>query len=110
MRLRVLDQSTESGRLTGIHVPESGEGRELWFHDINNSTLKRLDIGCRDCVRNVFTMKGVSGWQYLFTDTDLSGDEFDVLSGSLTNALTSFPTLFPRYDYADLRARLTARL
>ncbi|WP_210574799.1 hypothetical protein [Streptomyces sp. GESEQ-4] len=109
-KLKVLDQSTESGRLTGIHVSESGEGHELWFYDTNHSTLKRMEIDYRGYVQNLFIMKGVSGWQYLFTDTDLSGDEFDVLSGYLKNALNSFPTLFPRYDYSDMRARLEARL
>ncbi|MFB7212915.1 hypothetical protein [Streptomyces sp. NPDC056255] len=109
-KLKILDQSTESGRLTGIDVSESREGHELWFYDISHSTLKRMDIDYRGYVQNLFIMKGVSGWQYLFTDTDLSGDEFDVLTGYLKNALNSFPTLFPRYGYSDLRARLEARL
>ncbi|NBE52379.1 hypothetical protein [Streptomyces boluensis] len=107
-KLKVLDQCLESGRLTGIYVSESGEG-EIWFYDNNSRLLKRLDIDYRSYVQNLFTIKGTSGWQYLFTDTDLSGDKFDVLVDYLKNALNDFPTVFPEYDYTDLRTRLEAR-
>ncbi|MGI5424124.1 hypothetical protein [Streptomyces sp. CA-179760] len=54
--------------------------------------------------------KGTFGWQYLFTDVSLRGDDFGETGRRLNDMLTVFPELFPGYDYQPLRSRLAARL
>ncbi len=54
--------------------------------------------------------KGAFGWQYLFTDVNLSSPEFHAASRNLGESLALFSEAFPQYDYVPLVNRLEARL
>ncbi|MEV6875152.1 hypothetical protein [Amycolatopsis sp. NPDC051128] len=54
--------------------------------------------------------KGTSGWQLLFADVSLRGDEFDWVVDGLRSMLKTFPDLFPKHDCEPLTRRLEERL
>ncbi|GAA2214297.1 hypothetical protein GCM10009850_097620 [Nonomuraea monospora] len=107
--LKTLEEAPGSGRLTALRVPSGGSSRELWFYDMNHERLELLDLDFRSYLENLLLMKGAPGWQYLFTEVDLGGREFQTLVGQLDRTLEALPVLFPAHDYSRLQERYEAR-
>ncbi|GAA2418021.1 hypothetical protein [Nonomuraea africana] len=108
--LKTLEEAPGSGRLTALRLRLEAECRELWFYDTNHRRLALLDLDYPSYLENLLITKGIPGWQYLFTDTDIRHREFHAIVRQLERSLDSFPDLFPHHDYSDLRERLEARL
>ncbi|MFE7661943.1 hypothetical protein ACWIG3_32010 [Streptomyces celluloflavus] len=111
-RLKVVDQEPFSGtgRVTGIRISGGKTEPEFWYHDTPRSCLTRLELGYGTYTEVALATKGAFGWQYLFTDVDLSRPEFHATSQNLRESLALFSETFPEYDYAPLVNRLEARL
>jgi hypothetical protein len=109
--LRVIDDRTGSGTgaFAALRVQPGNSMPEVWYHDLHRGAFK-LDIDYCQYLDVLCVTKGVSGWQYLFTDTSLAERDFKSFAHNLETSLEVFPELFPGYDYEPLRARLTARL
>ncbi|KAF4409365.1 MULTISPECIES: hypothetical protein [Streptomyces] len=100
---------TGAGEVTGIRITDEGLF-EVWFYDMTQRRLERMDLDYAEYLDSVLITKGTSGWQYLFIDGDLTSVSMESTVRRLKAMLSSFPDLFPDYDYAPLRARLEARL
>lgn len=109
-QMTVIEESPGTGRLTGMRQPGPGAPVELWFYEMSRGRLEPLDVDYLTYVDALLAMKGVTCWQYLFMPLDLSAPEFRSCVNDLRQALRLLPELFPDHDYADLRARLDARL
>lgn len=110
--LKLVDQepSGGTGRVAGMRVVDAGRDPELWFYDMPHRILVKLEINYVQYLEAVFTLRGASGWQFLFADVDLREPMFGSDVENLTAAFNLFYELFPDDDYSDLRARLEARL
>ncbi|MEV0402086.1 hypothetical protein [Actinoallomurus sp. NPDC050550] len=105
--LLMLEEAPGSGRLTALrhHAPSQG----LWFYDTNHRNLVPLELDYRSYVDTLLVMKGIPGWQYLFTDVDLRHGKYHATVRQLEKTLEGFPDLFPDHDYSHLRERFQAR-
>jgi hypothetical protein len=108
--LKTFEEAPGSGRLVALRVPVDGQSRDMWFYDANHRRLELLDLDYQSYMEHILVMKGVPGWQYLFTDVDITHREFHTEVSQLRRALARFPELFPHHDYGDVRERLEARL
>lgn len=110
--LRVIDEEPQagSGRLTGLLVTPGSTRHQVWLYDMSQERLELLDVDYGAYLENVLITKGSYGWQYLFADVDLNEPGLGDIKTSLTTMLDTFPVMFPDHSYADLRARLEARL
>ncbi|MEN3616176.1 hypothetical protein AAH979_42775 [Plantactinospora sp. ZYX-F-223] len=111
--LRTIDGTPDSGvgTLAAVRI-QPGPGTvnpEIWF-DHGSRGVWKLDLDYRGYMEALRVTKGTFGWQYLFTDVRLRGDDFGGIGERLSNMLNVFPDLFPDYDYKPLRRRLAARL
>ncbi|QNE74111.1 hypothetical protein F0344_05375 [Streptomyces finlayi] len=115
---RTIDDTPRSGAglLTAVRVQPHVNPLELWYYDKDLSRYPghatdyvRLDLDYVEYMKVLPVTKGTFGWQYLFSDISLCGLERHVVE-NLEAMLDAFPTAFPEYDYAPLRARLEARL
>ncbi|MBT2367452.1 hypothetical protein J7E88_19615 [Streptomyces sp. ISL-10] len=108
--LKTLEEAPGSGRLTALRVPPYAESREMWFYDTNHRRLELLDLDFKAYLETLLVTKGIPGWQYLFTGTDMGHREFNAIVRQLRISLESLADMFPGHDYSDLHARLEARL
>ncbi|MGW3408338.1 hypothetical protein [Streptomyces sp. NPDC000888] len=110
--LRVMDEEpfAGTGRATGLRITDRSQEPEVWFYDMTRSRLDRLDLDYGTYLETALVTKGAFGWQYLFTDADLSQPQHYEVSRNLGEFLALFPELFPHYSYTDLQSRLEARL
>ncbi|MGW4232160.1 hypothetical protein ACWEF9_23180 [Streptomyces sp. NPDC004980] len=109
--LRAIDGTPDTGEgsLAAIRILSGQAPPEIWFDHMLRGTW-RMHIDYRDYLATLRVTKGTFGWQYLFTDVSLRGDEFRVIRRRLQNMLDVFPEMFPGDDYAPLRRRLSERL
>ncbi|MEV0648224.1 hypothetical protein AB0I28_23460 [Phytomonospora sp. NPDC050363] len=105
--MRIIE-ATESGRLTGLRH-ETENRPELWFYDTNHHRLDSLELDYSTYMEMLLLTRGVSGWQYLFADIDLSAPEFNGVVGWLDRALVLLPPRFPDERWPELERRLDAR-
>jgi hypothetical protein len=117
--LRVIDHTPRSGAgmLTYIRLQPGKSPLEIWYSDIADigedpypPGFVRMDITYCQYLDALVVTKGTYGWQYLYTDVSLRRGGFRETVTYLRGMLQTFPELFPRYEYAPLRARLEARL
>ncbi|WP_129797007.1 hypothetical protein [Streptomyces sp. F001] len=110
-QLRTIDGTPDSGvgTLAAVRVLPGVTNPEIWF-DHGRRGAWKLDLDYRGYMETLRVTKGTFGWQYLFTDVSLRGDDFGETGRRLSDMLTVFPELFPGYDYQPLRRRLAARL
>ncbi|WP_411145376.1 hypothetical protein [Streptomyces sp. x-80] len=110
--LKVVDQEPFSGtgRVTGIRITSRDTEPEIWYHDTPRSRLTRMELSYGAYAETALATKGAFGWQYLFTDVNLSSPEFHAASRNLGESLALFSEAFPQYDYVPLVNRLEARL
>ncbi|WP_432117479.1 hypothetical protein [Streptomyces sp. bgisy032] len=110
-QLRAIDGTPDSGvgTMAAVRLHPGVTNPEIWF-DHGPRGVWKLDLDYRGYMETLRVTKGTFGWQYLFTDVSLRGDDFAETGRRLTDMLTLFPELFPGYDYQPLRRRLAERL
>jgi hypothetical protein len=110
--LRSVDVSdTGSGWLTAIRIQPGVADCEMWFtFDRRMRGYRKLDLDYAGYLAALRVTKGTSGWQLLFADVSLRGDEFDWVVDGLRSMLETFPDLFPKHDCEPLTRRLEERL
>jgi hypothetical protein len=108
--LRLLDDQPEAGAgsFAALRIQPGTSFPEVWYFTVAHG-FRKLDIGYVEYLDRLLTTKGVYGWQYLFTDVSLGDWRFLHVRNRLTEMLSTFPEIFPEYNYTDLRARLEAR-
>ncbi|MFE0374325.1 hypothetical protein ACFW1M_01835 [Streptomyces inhibens] len=109
--LRTIDGTPDSGvgALAAVRIQPGVDSPEIWF-DHGPRGAWKMDIDYRGYLEVLRVTKGTFGWQYLFTDVRLRGDDFGATGKRLENMLTVFPEIFPDHDYKPLRRRLAERL
>ncbi|MFJ5222748.1 hypothetical protein [Streptomyces sp. NPDC088400] len=109
--LRVLDDISlgGEGRLATMRYHVGVTSPDIWFLDRYHAYI-RLDLDYRAYLDNLLVTKGVTGWQYLFADVDLSDREYRYILENIRAMLRIFPEEFPDHNYDPLAARLEARL
>ncbi|TMU99250.1 hypothetical protein [Streptomyces sp. DASNCL29] len=109
--LYAIDGTPESGvgSLTALRMKRGTSNPEVWFDDGGYRAWK-MDIDYCEYLETLRVTKGTFGWQYLYIDVHLRGDEYEATAARLGNMLWVFADLFPGYDYTSLQGRLAERL
>ncbi|MGW5647952.1 hypothetical protein ACWEV3_31850 [Saccharopolyspora sp. NPDC003752] len=97
-----------TGVITSVRIEPNRTPLEIWVWDARVGALQ-MDLDYLGYLAALALTKGTFGWQYLFTDADLAGDDFHHTASSLRSMLRFFPELFPHHDYAPLQERFDAR-
>ncbi|MFE3737067.1 hypothetical protein [Streptomyces sp. NPDC059134] len=110
---RIFDDHprTGAGTLAALRIPHVASGiisPEVWYYDSSDGEFK-LDLNYAQYLDVLPVTKGTYGWQYLYTDSDLSGSGFGSVANSMRTMLGVFPKLFPDHDYTDLQTRFEER-
>ena len=116
--LRMIDFAPvrATGEAAFIRIEPHKDRLEIWYQDrylfdedTNTQGFLRMELDYCEYLETLRLTKGAFGWQMLFVDVSLHGQEFARHVENLTAMLETFPTAFPQYDYAPLRHRLQAR-
>jgi hypothetical protein len=117
--LRMIDSAPRraTGESAFVRVEPDKDTLEIWYQDRylfheehNTQGFLRMDLSYREYLDTLRLTKGVFGWQMLFVDASLRDPALRPHLASVTTMLETFPSVFPRYDYASLQRRLAARL
>lgn len=118
-QLRVIDFSKYAGTGTfaAIRLEKHVDPLPMWYYDPRLSFVPDRDSGLIEMevsycayLDALLRVKGVFGWQYLFTEVSLGAVEFRRTVARLRRMLELFPRIFPEHDYSDLATRLEERL
>ncbi|MCQ8192348.1 hypothetical protein [Streptomyces rugosispiralis] len=117
--LRMIDSAPRraTGEAAFIRIEPHKENLEIWYQDRclfdeehNTQGFLKMELSYCEYLNTLRLTKGAFGWQMLFVESSMRGNEFRAHVENLKNMLDVFPSSFPEYDYAPLVSRLEARL
>jgi len=108
--LRVIDDQPQGGNgtLAGIRLIDGTLAPDTWFFDARRG-LFALELNYCEYLDAMITTKGGYGWQYLFTEIDLTHRDNQNLQTELRRLLDFLSEAFPEDDYRELRERFAKR-
>lgn len=106
---RFFDSHPHAG--DGIHIALRIENAtvspNVWYVDIIHEEAWELNLDYPSYIEHSINLKGLYDWQYLYTNMDFRGLEFDI--SPLRRRLEDYPKLFPGSDVSEYLRRYNDR-
>ncbi|NEQ10872.1 MAG: hypothetical protein F6K37_34645 [Moorea sp. SIO4E2] len=109
---RVFDDHPDSGdfKLAAFHLTPGVSPPafpDIYFYDRGEYWKMNLDYG--GYLDGLLGLLGVSNWQYLFCDVDMTQPKYESLFNELNNTLNQLTKLFPARDFETYREILRTK-
>lgn len=90
-----------------LKIENATVSSNVWYVDIIHEEAWELNLDYPSYIEHSIKLKGLYDWQYLFTDMDFRGLEFDI--SPLRKRLEDYPKLFPGADVNEYLKRYKDR-
>lgn len=105
-KLHVIDQRPNAGdnKFAAFKLEQGRMPPEIWYYD--RGDCFKMDIDYPGYLGALMDTKGITDWQYLFCDVDLTETLQAGLDEKLENRMRDLETLFPQRDYSAYYERI----
>lgn len=114
---RIIDDNNArsgTGMFAAVRIQSGVNPLEIWYYTGSQGgnpwQAVKMELDYCGYLDYLLLTKGTFGWQYLFTETPLTGSDFRHIATRLKKMVDIFPRIFPQHDYTSLAQRLQDRL